>query len=1166
VPPGPHLLAPTHLSSFAACRHRTGLDLLVALGELKRPTWFDPHAETLRERGEAHERQYVEQLAAGGLTITDVRDVSNRVQATRDALAAGVDVVVQGELRGDDGWNGRPDILCRVDTPSALGAWSYEVYDTKLARETSGGTILQLAVYTEMLGALQGRMPERFHVVTPDPATPVHSYRWDEYAAYYRLLKRAFLATLAQGATAILEATYPEPVEHCEVCRWWDWCLGRRRADDHLSFIAGASRTARAELEANDVRSLAAAGTLPVPLPFKPSRGAVPTYVRLREQARVQLEQRERRRLVWELAQTTDTEGGLLRLPEPSPEDVFLDLEGSPYAREGGREYLFGLWSRGAYRSWWARDDSEERAAFEAVMDLIERAWAADPGMHVYHFGHYEASALRRLSGRYAVRGEAIDRLLRATRFVDLHAITRKAIRAGIESYSIKQLEPYYGFTRDADLRDVRPALLAIELVLESMSASADLPMAACQIVETYNADDCRSAEGLRNWLERIRDDAIAQGFDLPRAPETLPDAPAAVSELDAQVNALRARLLDGIPPEAMSPGHAQHTRWLLAYLIDWHRREEKAAWWDYFRAREVEGEDLLDEPSAVTGLEFVERAEIVRHRRTGKPTGSVIDRYRYPPQEVNVRRGDLTLRNGTKGAELVGHDRERRTVDLKKGPGQADAHHDTLFAGSVVHTRTLQESLMRLAEDPDARSCGHDLLHRHLPRLKDRAPGDDSPLVAPGEDVVAALTRLVLALDRSVLPVQGPPGAGKTYAGAQMIRALVREGRRVGVTAVSHKVIVNLLEEVARQAQAAGEVVHLCRKGEDEGTAASGGGSSANVGGDPQSANGTGDPPWCRVIGNNDAALASLATGEAHVLGGTAWLWARKEAAGVVDVLFVDEAGQMSLANVLAVSQAATSLVLLGDPQQLEQPQKASHPDGVDVSALHHVLGDAKTMDARRGVFMPVTWRLAPAICGFTSEVFYESRLTSRPGLDAQVLRGCGRFDGAGLWYVPVPHTGNHNTSDEEVEVVVAIVAELLRPGATWVNGSGKTQPLTANDLRIVAPYNAHVNRLRERLEARGVPVGTVDRFQGQEGPVVIYSMATSSPADAPRGMEFLYSLNRLNVASSRARCAVVVVASPAVCEPECRTPRQMRLASALCRYRELASEISLPAAGSGV
>jgi uncharacterized protein len=242
------------------------------------------------------------------------------------------------------------------------------------------------------------------------------------------------------------------------VCRWWDRCLA-------------------------------------LPIPFTPSRGSVQTYVRLREQARVQLEQRERGEPVWELAQTAGTDGGLLALPLPSPGDVFLDLEGSPYAREGGREYLFGMWSRGTYRSWWARNDQEERAGFEAVMDAIDAAGADDPGMRAYHFGHYEASALRRLSGRHATRGEVLDRLLRGTRLVDLHAITRKAVRAGVESYSIKQLEPYFGFTRDADLRTVRPALLAIEMVLECGAASPELPESAQHVVERYNADDCRSAQ-----------------------------------------------------------------------------------------------------------------------------------------------------------------------------------------------------------------------------------------------------------------------------------------------------------------------------------------------------------------------------------------------------------------------------------------------------------------------------------------------------------------------------------------------------------------------------------------------------------------------------------------------------------------------------------------------
>ena len=261
-----------------------------------------------------------------------------------------------------------------------------------------------------------------------------------------------------------------------------------------------------------------------------------------------------------------------------------------------------------------------------------------------------------------------------------------------------------------------------------------------------------------------------------------------------------------------------------------------------------------------------------------------------------------------------------------------------------------------------------------------------------------------------------------------------------------------------------------------------------------------------------------------------------------------------MSLANVLAASQGAKSVVLLGDPQQLEQPQQGTHPEGADVSALQHILGDHQTIPADRGIFLPETWRLAPNICAFTSEVFYEGRLRALAGLEHQVLVGAGPFDGAGLWVVGVPHEGNQNSSPEEVDVIERIVNTLLGRGAAWVDRDRLTRPLTADDILVVAPYNAHVALLGERLGPRGIKVGTVDKFQGQEAPVVIYSMATSTPEDAPRGMEFLYSLNRLNVATSRARCACILVASPRLFEPECKSPRQMQLANAICRYIELA------------
>jgi len=264
-------------------------------------------------------------------------------------------------------------------------------------------------------------------------------------------------------------------------------------------------------------------------------------------------------------------------------------------------------------------------------------------------------------------------------------------------------------------------------------------------------------------------------------------------------------------------------------------------------------------------------------------------------------------------------------------------------------------------------------------------------------------------------------------------------------------------------------------------------------------------------------------------------------------------------MANVIAASGAANSLVLFGDPQQLDQPQRGSHPDGTEVSALAHILEDHKVIPDDRGIFLAETYRMSPSICAFCSEVFYEGKLGARPELRAQRLSGAAPFDGAGLFRVHVEHTGNTNESREEVEAVSVIVDSLLASGAAWTNSKGETNAVTAQDILVVAPYNLQVDALRAALASRGVNAGTVDKFQGQEAAAVIVSMACSSPSDASRGMEFLYSLSRLNVATSRARCATILVANPRLFEPECGSPRQMLLANALCRYVEMSSSVTV-------
>ena len=548
-------LSASDLSHFLGCRHRTALDLAVAQGQRAAPTWVDPALALLQERGLEHERKYADALRAEGLNVVDLAEqsVDDAVDRTIDAMRAGADVILQPALRNGR-WFGRLDVLRRVDAPSTFGAWSYEVIDTKLANETKGGTILQLALYSEMLGIVQDRVPDRFHVVTPNPEIPVQTFRVQDFAAYFRFVRARLDLASRQEPDALAAANYPEPVEHCEVCRWRIGCDQRRRADDHLSLVAGISHLQSRELQAAGVNRLAQLGTLPLPLPFTPRRGAVETYVRVREQARLQLAGRTQGSLIYELLPITPDQG-LARLPAPSPGDIFLDLEGDPFARSGGREYLFGLVIIGpdgvpTPHSFWAASDAEERAAFEATLDAILESWTTNPGMHVYHYAPYEPAALKRLMGRYATREAEVDRMLRGELFVDLYAVVKHSLRASVESYSIKELEPLYSFARTVQLGEARTHLRVIERALE-LNVMEAITQETRTAVEGYNRDDCLSAMRLRDWLEELRASVEAQGTPVPRPQPTESAAPEKVDARSRRVAALVAALTADVPPDA---------------------------------------------------------------------------------------------------------------------------------------------------------------------------------------------------------------------------------------------------------------------------------------------------------------------------------------------------------------------------------------------------------------------------------------------------------------------------------------------------------------------------------------------------------------------------------------------------------------------------------------
>jgi uncharacterized protein len=1137
-----HLIfSATDLSSFLACPHLTLLNRRTALGGPKPRQFDDPGLEVLRQRGKEHEQRFLAGLREDATNqIVDLsgtfeagpgspdrleRQAADTVAAMRD----GADVIYQGTLF-DGSWLGYPDFLRRVERPSTLGGWCYEVVDTKLAREAKGGALLQILLYADLLAGVQGVAPDSVHLALGGPESPLQSFRVTHYGAYYRAIRRRFLDWVAAAPEELPRAV--DPVPHCDICEWEYNCTRERREVDHLCFVAGISRQQRRALADQSITALQALGEL-APAALARLDGLKPAALeRIQQQALIQLQGRRQNKLLHELLQPITDDKGLAALPPPSEGDLFFDLESDPYAFDSGIEYLFGVAdASGNYTGRWCLDLVGERATFEWFMDMVMERLKQHPELHIYHYAPYEPTALKRLAGRYDTRIDELDRLLRGGVFVDLYRVVRQGLRASVESYSIKKLEALYQFERKVDLREANAALANFEAYLQ-LGGLSDEAGPLLGAIEGYNTDDCLSTLRLRGWLEGLRDQLGREnGAPVARPMTAESKEPEELAERLKVVRDLMARLMDGLPEVGEDRTAGQHGRWLVAQMLEYHRRENKSFWWQYFEWLKMSDEELMEDRSAVARLEYVGVVGTVKK--------SLIHRYRFPPQdhEISVGRQARDPATENSAGEIVALDDLAHTIDLKRGKASPVPHPRALIPFEHVPDEALRQSLLRLgyhvAEHGLTRRAPYeaalDLVLGIPPRVGQPC---GTSLARPDESPVEAAIRLVQALDHSVLPIQGPPGAGKTFTGARMILALLRAGKKVGVTATSHKVISNLLREVCDTARKTGQPVRGIQKADEDGWC-----------GEPEIA----------ATGDNAEVLAQLQSGGAHLAAGTAWLWSRPEFMGSVDALFIDEAGQYSLANALAVAPAGRSLVLLGDPRQLQQPQQGLHPPGTEVSALDHLLLGHETMPSDRGLFLDQTWRLHPEICAFTSEIYYEDRLHPRPGLERQRVNCEGIASGSGLRRLPVKHSGNASESPEEAAAIASLVKGLLEAAPTWTDWEGKEQKLELGHILVVAPYNAQVAAIGERLPP-GARVGTVDKFQGQEAPIVIYSMASSSAEDAPRGMEFLYSPNRLNVATSRARCLVILVANDQVFLPECRTPEQMRLANGLCRYLEMA------------
>ena len=1115
------------LVNYLECEHLTTLDLVDLDTPLPRCADSD-EAKLLQAKGFAHEAGFLRALQRQHERVIDIGQggyatLAQKAKATIHAMKDGYDIIFQATLQ-DGCFIGYADFLRKVPRPSMLGAWSYEVLDTKLARSPKAKFIVQLAYYSVMLAKLQGETPQLMHVVLGDK-TEV-AYRYADYARYMGTVTARFLQRIANGPLQ----TYPVPCEKCAQCKWQELCEQRRLQDDHLSQVANITRLQIKKLEAAGVLTLQALATLPATTAVP--KMAAETLENLHHQARLQYLARQSGIRQLELLPPVEGEQrGFARMPKPAEGDLFFDMEGDPL-EEGGLEYLFGLYlfehGQPVFKTFWAHSRAEEKLAFEAFMDFVTAWLRRFPDAYIYHYAAYEQTALKKLMSLHGTREAEVDNLLRTQKLVDLYKVVREGIRVSEPRYSIKNIEHFYLGSRTGDVKSAGASIV----YYERWRATGDEQL--LRDIAAYNLDDVRSTYELREWMLALRPATTPWFVGLNSDENDAPEV-GAMTEAEQRLALYRERLIAPLPPDRSSWSATDTLQELTYQLLDFHRRAAKPAWWALFARMEMSEAELLEDGECLASLQADCAHPPTKDGRSTRYT------FLYPEQETKLRTNAAATitQTGRPVRKLALDDVAKRlsfNYPLKHEPLPKPV---ALGPGMPVSTQMLTEAVFRFADQliqgGRRYTALEDFLTQRVPSIKGHPLGE--PIVKPAGASMNEIAQAIASLNGSYLFIQGPPGAGKTYTGSHVIVDLLRRGFKVGVSSNSHKAINNLLAGIEKVAQQTGLQFRGAKKctGGKEGSEFEG--------------------QLIEDVYNNDDITDFLDSVVCYqLIAGTAWLFADARLDQRLDYIFVDEAGQVALANLVAMGTSARNIVLLGDQMQLGQPIQGVHPGRSGESSLEYLLNGMATIAPERGIFLATTWRMHPDVCRFISDAVYDGRLLAEPGNASQglVLNGAAHpaLKPTGISYVPAEHDACSQRSPEEAQLVLELVSSLLTQH--YRDKTGQLHPLTLDDILVVAPYNMQVNLLTKVLPD-GARVGTVDKFQGQEAAVVIVSMAASNGDYLPRDIGFLYSKNRLNVAISRAKCLAVFVANPALMSIRCTTPDELALVNTLCWVKEI-------------
>ncbi len=1085
----------------------------------------DPLMHVLGTRGLDHERQILDEFRSKGLNVVDIDapDIAVRYQQTLDALHDGADVVAQAYLTQPP-FAGYADFLVKVPGRSALGDYHYEVWDAKLAQSARAAFYMQLACYADMLFDIQQRHAEYLTVAVGSGELDRVPSRQCQH--YYSVLKHSFLQ--------FQQNFDPQaPIDPAQSANWLNWSAEAERQlrqRDHLFQVATITRGQIKHLEAAKIGTMQA---LAESSEASVSGIGPPVFRRLQQQARLQIQSRGQPIPAYQVLPVPNDQAGqavgLAMLPPHSPMDIFFDIEGNPLA-EGGLEYLWGasyFASDGSrqFKDFWGHTAEQEKQAFVDFVQWAYQRWQQDPSMHIYHYANYEVAACRKLMGRYAVCEHEVDQLLRNDVFVDLYTVVRNGLLVGEPRYSIKNIEHLYRPQRDTDVASGGESVVVYEqwraLHAAGQQGASWRDSDILNSIRDYNIDDCNSTQELVDWLRARQAEHGIQYLGKTELEDI--ELPTSVSDrlqLSSKLLNKAEQLRERNPVSA--DAHA-----IFAWAIEFHRREMKPVYWRRFDRLGQTHQELLQDPDC---LGCCRRGSEPPFKHSARARNSTYTYYFDAHQEFKSATGSyFLLGEELKVTLLDSSELERGHLHLQSA--SEPPPFVSLIPNDLVSPDPIPAGIAAVAEgflnEPEQRSAISDFLQRKTPRIVNLC----GSAIVSAQDSGRRLQQTIQAiqnLDNSYLAIQGPPGTGKTHTASRAIAALLKQGAKIGISSNSHKAINNLLLSTAEYCRTESIPANFaCTRDTDQQLQSLG----------------------VRIVKNSN--LPDLIE-NATVVGTTAWGFARDDMAEQLDYLFVDEAGQVSTANLIGVSRCARNMVLLGDQMQLGQPLQGSHPGESGLSVLDYLLHDNATITDQQGVFLNRTYRMHSQLNAFISTHFYDGKLQSHPANDRRWISRKGAIKkNAGLQFVAVQHEGNAQYAPEEIQCIQDLLKDLL---CCALHEHGEQRPLQLDDVLFVAPYNHQVSKLQQALGPTA-KVGSVDKFQGQQAPVVILSMCASNASESPRGMNFLFDVHRLNVAISRAQCLAIVVANPDLALSSVSSVEQMKQVDLFCAIMEQGS-----------